>query len=189
MARYRKVDSRIWNDAKFSSLSDDGKLVFLMLLTHPSMTSLGGMRGTLTGLAAELEWLAERFGEGFQECSRKGMAEVDETAHLIALPNFLRYNPPENPNVVKAWVSAWDLLPECDLKGIVLTRAYDATRGRPDGFRKAFDEAFGRPLPQPFANGMPNQEQEPEQEPDASLPSQEGTELTVSKGTRREVIA
>lgn len=48
MARYRKIDSRIWNDAKFRELSDNGKLVFLMLLTHPSMTSLGAMRATVT---------------------------------------------------------------------------------------------------------------------------------------------
>ncbi len=44
MGRYRKVETRIWNDATFRSLSDDGKLLFLFVLTHPSQTSLGAMR-------------------------------------------------------------------------------------------------------------------------------------------------
>lgn len=187
MSRYRKVDSRIWNDANFAALSDDGKLVFLMLLTHPGMTALGAMRATMTGLASELEWLPERFAKGFQECFSKGMAEADQKAHLIALPNFLKYNPPENPNVVKAWVGARDLLPECHLKGLVLSRAYQAITGRGKGFEQAFRQGFGEPLPKPFANGMPNQEQEPEQEqePDTALPRTLTGELGTARGNRK----
>jgi hypothetical protein len=60
MSQYRKVDTRIWNDAQFCGLSDDGKLVFLLLLTHPNMTSLGAMRATLAGLAEEIGWEPER---------------------------------------------------------------------------------------------------------------------------------
>jgi hypothetical protein len=54
MARYRKIDPRIWNDAKFRALLDDAKFVFMLLLTHPHMTALGAMRATLAGSAAEL---------------------------------------------------------------------------------------------------------------------------------------
>src|ERR1700712_4610425 len=104
MARYRKVDSRIWNDAKFRELSDKGKLAFFMLLTHPSMTALGGMRTTISGLAEEIGWPPEAFREAFQEVSRKGMAKHDEKACLMVLPNFLRYNRPESPNVIRACV-------------------------------------------------------------------------------------
>ena len=46
MSHHRKIDVRIWNDQKFLSLSERGKLAFLMLLTHPMMTALGAMRGT-----------------------------------------------------------------------------------------------------------------------------------------------
>jgi hypothetical protein len=64
--KYRKIDPRIWNDAKFRELSDKGKLVFLFVLTHPCMTALGAMRGTMAGLAAELGWPAEAFQEAFR---------------------------------------------------------------------------------------------------------------------------
>lgn len=61
MARFRKIDPRIWNDEKFRTLSDKGKLAFLFILTHPAMTCLGAMRASFEGLAAELHWAAKRF--------------------------------------------------------------------------------------------------------------------------------
>ena len=40
MGRYRKIDTRTWNDQKFNELSDYGKLVFFLLLSHPHLTSI-----------------------------------------------------------------------------------------------------------------------------------------------------
>ncbi len=156
MARYRKIDPRVWNDEKFRGLSDQGKLVFFMLLTHPNMTALGAMRATVAGLAEELGWATEAFRDAFQEGLAKGMAEHDPKACLVALPNFLKYNPPESPNVVKAWLAAVDLLPECALK----TRVIAGARAFAEGLTKGFAEA----LPEVFAKTMPIQEQEQEQE-------------------------
>jgi hypothetical protein len=96
MARYRKIDTRIWNDARFWVLSDAAKLIFLLLLTHPHMTALGAMRATLAGLAAELGWLERCFRRAFGEIIRLGMVRHDEQAALIWLPNFLKYNAPGN---------------------------------------------------------------------------------------------
>ena len=156
MSRYRKIDQRIWNDEKFRSLGDAAKLLFFALLTHPSMTMLGAMRGTIAGLAEELDWTTEVFREAFVEVLREGMAEHDAKAHLIALPNFLKYNRPESPNVVKSWGSALDLLPECALRERVVARCKDFAEGMTEAFREA--------LPQVFAMTMPYQEQEQEQE-------------------------
>lgn len=154
--RYRKIDTRIWNDEKVRSLSDGGKLAFLFLLTHPHMTSLGAMRATVGGLAEELGWSPEVFRDALLEVLSKGMAEHDSEARMIALPNFIRYNPPESPNVIKAWVGSLDLLPECRLKTLVLARA--------KGFAEDLGEAFAKALPEAFAKGMPYQEQEQELE-------------------------
>jgi hypothetical protein len=97
MARFRKISSRIWNDGKFRALSDDAKLIFLLLLTHPHMTALGAMRATVAGLAAELQWAEKRFHRGFTEILERRMVRYNEGSSLIWLPNFLKYNPPENP--------------------------------------------------------------------------------------------
>jgi hypothetical protein len=164
VSKYRKVDVKIWNDAKFVSLSERGKLVFLFLMTHPNLTMLGAMRATVPGLAAELGISLEGFAEAFREALAKGMAKVDQHSCLVWLPNFLKYNKPESPNVVKAWPEAFDLLPECALKLQLFEQVKGFAEGMTEGFRKAFREAFGEGLPEDFPKTSPNQEQEQEQE-------------------------
>lgn len=160
MARYRKIDPRIWNDAKFRGLSDTAKLLFFMLLTHPSMTSLGAMRATVAGLAAEMGWASEDFGKAFQEVIAKGMAEHDPEACYVGLPKFIRYNQPESPNVVKAWAGALDLLPECEYRTRTIARAEAYAQDKGQGFADAFREGFSNGRPKT----MPNQEQKLEHE-------------------------
>ncbi len=166
MARYRKVDSRIWNDAKFRGLTDNGKLAFFMMLTHPNMTALGGMRTTLAGLAEELGWTAVAFRKAFAEIIGSGMAKHDEKACLLVLPNFLRYNVPESPNVIKAWTGSLDLLPECPLKEQLIGNAIAFVEGMSEAFAKALPEAFRQAKPK----SMANQEQEQEQEQNPPYP-------------------
>lgn len=156
MSRYRKVDPRIWNDEKFRALSNKGKLIFFMLLTHPAVTALGAMRGSVAGLADEMGWPLEAFRDAFNDILNQDMVEIDSKACLIALPNFVRYNRPESPNVVKAWIGSLDMLPECELLERVVQRAEEAVQDMEMSFQKAFAEAFGKP--------MPYQEQEQEQE-------------------------
>jgi hypothetical protein len=161
MGRYRKIDVRVWNDAKFRGMSDRGKLAFFFMLTHPNMTSLGAMRATINGLSAEIGWGEKAFREAFQESSERGMCIVDETACFLWLPNFLKYNGPESPNVVRSWADCIDLLPECTLKDQLLFRV--------KGFTEGLSEAFTKALPEAFAKSMPNQEHEQEQEQEQDI--------------------
>jgi len=126
------------------------------------MTALGAMRHTVPGMASELGWELEAFREAFGEVigegSRKAMVKVDFKASMVWVPNFIRYNWPESPNVVKSWVGAIDLIPECGLK-VEMLQALKA-------LVKGFDEAFKKGIPLGFLEGkrkaMPNQEQEQE---------------------------
>ncbi len=160
MARYRKIACQMWNDERFRSLSDSAKLVFVFMLTHQNLTSIGAMRATIPGMAAELGWSIEGYREAFQECSAKGMVKYDERASFVALLNFLKHNPPENPNVVKSWASQLELIPECSLKVEFLQRAASFVKELGEGFAKALPKEFS----QPFPKGMPNPEPEPEPE-------------------------
>jgi hypothetical protein len=170
LSRYRKVDSRIWNDQKFRALTDDAKLAFFMLLTHPSMTALGGMRASVAGLAEEMGWSTATFRNAFQEILKKGMAKHDGGACLVILPNFLRYNRPESPNVVKAWADSLDLVPECELKDELIRTVKAFSEGLSEGFREALPEAFREAKPKSMSNQEQEQEQEQEPEPDSPLP-------------------
>ena len=156
MAKYRKIDPRIWNDMKFRQLSDNGKLVFFMLLTHPHMTAVGAMRATPRGLSAEIGWTEEAFEEAFKEAVSKGMVKVDLEASFIWIPNFIKFNQPESPNVVIAWVKAIDELPECSL--------FYELQQHIKAFLEDYNKAFCKALPKDFAQPSSNQEQEQEQE-------------------------
>lgn len=156
MGKYRKIDPRIWNDSKFRSLSDAGKLTFFFLLTHPHMTALGAMRSSIPGLAAEIGWTEKAFTKAFSEALSKGMIKHDRKASFVWLPNFLKYNGPESPNVVKAWSKSIDLLPECNLQISVIAEAKRHT--------ESLSEAFSEALPDIFSKNMPYKEQEQEQD-------------------------
>jgi len=155
MARYRKIDTRIWNDQKFNGLSEDGKLVFFLLLTHPHLTSIGAFRASAHGLASELRWPYARFSKAFTECLQNQMIQYDQSASLIWLPNYLKYNQPESPNVVRAWEHTLDYLPECSMKEVILKVCHH--------FAKQLGAPFSEALPKAFRKGMANQEQEQEQ--------------------------
>lgn len=142
MGRYRKVDTRIWNDEKFRILSDDAQLLFFFLMTHPQMTSLGAMRATIPGLAAEKNWTDKRLSKALSELLSKGMVEHDPASSFICLPHFLKYNQPENPNVVKSWASVLDLIPEGAGRLRVIHRTRIYAEGLPEPFRKELPKTF-----------------------------------------------
>lgn len=155
---YRKIDTRIWNDEKFCTFSDKGKLVFLMLLTHPNMTSLGAMRMSPSGMAEEIGWDRRVFLRIFNELLASGVAMYDAKMCIVYLPNFLKYNRPESPNVVKSWAKSSTLLPESLLKDLAIAKAKDFLEGLSEGFRQAFAEEFAKAYLKPF--GIQEQEQE-----------------------------
>lgn len=158
--KYRKISPRVWNDVKFRRFSNNAKLVFFMLLTHPSTSAIGTLRSYVQGLAPELGWSEEVFREAFGELLSQNMVVYAEKDGLIWLPNFMKYNIPESPNVLKSWYPSWNDCPECELKNVV----YLAVKKFSEGFQEAFQEAFHEAFEKESAFPLPNQEQEQEQE-------------------------
>lgn len=152
MSYFRKIDVRIWNDAKFRALPHHGKLAFIMLLTHPGMTSLGAMRATPEGLGAELKMEPKAFREAFGEVLAQGLAVHDPEASCVLIPNFVRYQAAESPNVIRAWAKQLEWIPEGDLKARAVAGLRAYTEGLSEGFRKAFREAFDKAYPKTSPN-------------------------------------
>lgn len=165
MGRYRKVDTRIWNDAKFRILSDDGQLLFFFLMTHPQMTSLGAMRATVQGLAAEKNWPERRLSKALSELLASGMAEYEPLSAFISLKNFLKYNGPENPNVVKSWAGVLDQIPECPGRLRMIDRTIVFTKTLPEAFAKELPKGFTEALSKDYSKDFRIPEPEPEPEP------------------------
>ena len=204
MGRYRKIDPRIWCDSKFASLDIHGQRLFLYILTCPEMTAVGAFRGTALNMAVELGYVKgfnealskgfpEVFSKAFSELLSKGLVKADEDGLLMFVPNFLKYNEPESPNVVKSWKSVIDYLPECPLLVEVVEKAIEAGKtkfldkkqgNKKDSetaqeaveqlenclaslsktFGKPSSKASGKASSKPSGKAMPNQEQEQEQD-------------------------
>lgn len=184
MAIYRKIDCRISNDKKFRELSVEGKLAWYTILSRRDLAPIGAFKASFESLAIEQrgnEYLnkgfekafAEAFLEALYELSSKGLIKYDPEALLIYVPNFLRFNFPENPNVVKSWNSVLDSLPECDLTNYALAKSTEIIlnsqkdnffKALPKEFVEAFEKCYGKGFPKDFGKSLAKQEQEQEQE-------------------------
>lgn len=170
--KFRKISSRIWNDKKFRDLSNEAKLLVFFLLSHPHMTSLGGMRATVGGMAQELGWTIPAFRKAFDEIlcrdleslelsdenkqlvlegileeddDRFGMVEYDEEACCLILKNFMKYNKPTSINTVKGYAWAIDSIPECFIKDMLIHRINVLMKSFP-----AFQQYLPKSITEPF---------------------------------------
>ncbi len=164
MSRYRKIAVKMYGDEKFRCLSrpqPNGQSLFTYLLTGPQTGCIPGLyRAGEAQLAEELDWPLEGFREAFREVSSKALAKVDWKARLVWIPNAIKYNNPESPNVVKSWAKEFIELPDCDLK----YQAAQLLKVYLEGMGKAFAEAFAVDLRKASPKALANQEQEQEQE-------------------------
>jgi hypothetical protein len=174
MAWYRKIDQRMWGDAKFRSLSRpkaNAQTLWVYLLSGPHTTSLPGL--AMVGEAAigeALGWRSQDLRRVFAEILSLGMAKADREARVIWIPKAIEYNPPESPNVIKSWREHLDLIPECQLKDEAFAAYRKTAEALGQGFAKAFREAFPKAFREGSGQPSPNQEQEQEQEQDTPSP-------------------
>lgn len=151
MARYRKIDVRMWRDRRFLALSPpqpNGRDCWIYLLSNPATSNIPGVYHAYEeALARGLGWPLEAFRKAFAEAAALGLVKADWDAGLVLIPNAIKYDPPQSPNVVKGWIDTWDELPECPLK----TDAYVCLKSYVDGLAEAFREAFAEACPKPNA--------------------------------------
>jgi hypothetical protein len=142
MARYRKIDPRIWNDEKFVTFDPLEKLVWFALLTHPLMTPMGagviypGVLDNVLGNTLErcfrcqrpcTQHSAETYLETFRDRSL-----IYRDRELIIVKNYLLYNLPDNPNQLVSWIGACEELPRSERFRDLLEHLEDALQGQPD---------------------------------------------------------
>ena len=175
MARYRKIDTRIWNDRKFRELDDKSKLAFFLVLTHPDTNQLGMLRSRSVALAMELGWHPDVMSDAILTLCRMDMLMVDDKAGFIFIPNFLKYNPPNGPNAVKGWAGLIDLMPECDLLSRALVYLKPTIFGLSEGVRSAIPDDVKNAISHAIQDGITDDKEMPsriqEQEQDISITS------------------
>ncbi len=163
MAKYRPVDVRVWTDRKFVSLSTNGRLLWIFLMTTPSTLPIPGVVvGGEEALAEQLGWTSKLLRTVFAELFAKQLS-VRVDGRLIWLPNAIRYQPAKNPKMVIGWSRTWDDVPECGLKHEI----WLALKLALAQWSELFGQLFAEPLVKQAIKLFPqDQEQKQDQEQD-----------------------
>jgi uncharacterized phage protein (TIGR02220 family) len=160
MAKYRKISTRIYADARFRALSSPnpcGQSLFIhLLIRYPIIPGI--IISGEAALAEELGWDVKGFREAFREVLELGLVKADFKSRLIFLPKALLHNFPESPNVIISWKNFWEEITECALKSAIYEGFLKVFDERGEAYRKAFDKAIPKTTP------IQEQEQEQEQE-------------------------
>lgn len=168
---YRRIDIRMWGDQRFRALSSpnpNAQTLWIYLLTGPHTEAIPGLSIAGEAMLAEaLGWSLKAFREAFREAFAKGLVKADWQARVLWIPNAIRYNPPESPNVVKSWGKLFDRVPECELKAEAWRGLKAFVEGLGEGFREAFLKGFGEgygesPSPSPSPTLSPTPAPTPE---------------------------
>lgn len=142
--RYRRVDTRVWNDARVRGFSPNGRLVWVLLLTAPSTTAIPGvLHMGVAGLAEIARMDRPAFDQGLAECVAAGLVVVDSSACVVWVPDAFLFNSPQSPNVIRSWRAEVSLLAESDLLSAVTAAIRDRALVLGPSFARAADELFG----------------------------------------------
>lgn len=156
MRDYGKVYATFWSSQTTHSLSDDGKLLALYLMTCSHSTIAGVFRLPDGYVAEDIGWDQSRVQKGFAELFAKGFANRCETTKWVWVVKHLEWNKPENPNQRKSAAKIAQSVPaECGWK-----QDFMRVCGESLGLETPSAPNPSATLPQPLLN----QEQEQEQE-------------------------
>ena len=100
-SRYSKVFVKIWHSKDFRKLSEEGKMLFLYLLTSPHRNMGGFYYLPLPYLCFDVGLDEERVSKAFEELTDKDMALYDYNTQVVLIKKWFCYNPIENENQAK----------------------------------------------------------------------------------------
>jgi hypothetical protein len=100
-SRYSKVFVKIWHSKDFRTLSEEGKMIFLYLLTSPHRNMGGFYYLPLPYLCFDVGLDEGRVSKAFEELTDKDMAQYDYDTQVVLIKKWFSYNPIENENQAK----------------------------------------------------------------------------------------
>jgi len=159
MREYGRIFISFWTSANMRGLSSDARALGAYLLTGPHTTALGCFRCPVGYVSDDLEIPPERVRKAFHDlCETKNGPFIyyDFDAGWVLIPKFLKWEPPQNPNMGKNIAGLFENVPDyiqCYKHLVYSLREY------------------GRHLPpetinrlKTLSNGFANQDQDQDQE-------------------------
>jgi len=164
MARYRRFDPRFWKDEKVRGLTLTEKAVAAYCIT--GQCNRIGIFSFSPGEAAEdLEIKPGTFAEAFEKVVKRFRFGWDEKARVLYLPRWWKYNTPENPNVLKAYLSDLHEVPQSPLISLF---SKNLAYLKPT-FHESFAEGLAKAIPKEPPHTETETELETEQETETEL--------------------
>jgi hypothetical protein len=179
---YGRVYGTFWSSKTTASMTDDGKLLSLYLMTCTHNTIAGVFRLPDGYVTEDTGWDSERVAQVFAELFRKGFAVRCEVTKWVWVHKHLEWNKPENPNQRKAAAKVALSVPdECSWRAEFLASSAESLGMEPPT-RNPSCNPFETVI-EPFRN----QEQEQEQEQEI-LPAAAGGPLFEDEPDQPEAI-
>lgn len=102
MREYGSVHTCFWTHGAIQSLSDHAKLLALYLLTGPHTNMLGCFRLPVGYICEDMGWQTQQVFKQLKELADIDFAYYDTSYYWLMIPQFLTWNPVENPNQGKS---------------------------------------------------------------------------------------
>lgn len=146
---YTCLYREVWNDERFWSRSEIGRLVYLYILSSPLGNGLGCYKAGIASMVEDSRIAEKRFREGFAEGLRESfpgpLFKYDEHARVVLVTKYLERNAPNNPNGIKALGKAFITIPDCALKVECYQMVKRFVESKGESFRESFLESFTEP--------------------------------------------
>lgn len=111
MRIYGSVQICFWENSNTQTLSDQGKLLAIYLLTGPHSNMIGSLRLPDGYIIEDLRWDAQIVKNTFQELSNIDFLTRDENTRWLTIHQFLKWNPIQNPKQGIGIQKLFDLVP------------------------------------------------------------------------------
>ena len=155
--RYFRIAARFWSDEKSAGWSDETKLAALYVLTCRHRHLEGIFVLPICYMAADLRWSVKRVRRALVNLENAGFLKVDAGSNLILIRNALRYQFPENPNMIEGCLRRILELPKTGLlqefQGLVREHCYrKGVSSVAQSFHQLLEERLTQRFEQPFSN-------------------------------------
>lgn len=170
MRDYGKVHTSFWASQTIATMSEDGRLLALYLMTCPHGNIAGVFRLPDGYIADDIRWDSERVRKGFDELLANGFANRCGTTKWVWIIKHFEWNALDNPNQRKSALKIASQIPSsCAWKS-----DYMRVCGHLFGASIESKTNPSETLPKPFLN------QEQEQEQDTAAAQDSATVVPIS---------
>lgn len=143
MAEYGKIYRKFWTNPKNRRLTDDGKLLWLYVLTSPHANMIGFYVLPSSYAQHDLAWTNEkRLDKAFAELTNKGYINRCVDSYTIIIRAWFEHNKIENPNQLK---KAEAELSELPLDSTLFYEFDQVIKGLHEGLHKGLVKGYSKP--------------------------------------------